>query len=118
MVELDTEAALSLEHGDSVTLVRMPLTGQPSTVWRRIFQRVGAQHQVHLHDADGRVWVRVALHGTESHTTADALERLNHAVELVALANRQVAEAQTDWAEFDDQLQTWWAARRTGLAPP
>jgi len=111
MIELDTDAALGLDHGDSATTVRIPLTGQPSRTWRRIFHRMGAQHLVHLNNANGRAWVCVVLQGTETHNANDAVARLDLAVELVALANRRVAEAQTRWAEFDDQLRAWWAER-------
>jgi hypothetical protein len=115
MVEVDTEAALKIEHDSSLITVLIPLSESPSKTWRDHFRRVsGPMSETTLVNADGRTWIRVQIRTFEIEGSDDAaVERLEQAVELVASANRGEAEHQDQWADFDERLRSWWASQST-----
>ena len=111
MVEVDTEAALSIEHTDSVTVILIPLADAPPESWRRIFRQVGDSDQVRVVDVDGRAWIRVLIHQGELGGSDATVERLEKAVQLVALTNHREAEQRDQWAALDERLRSWWSTQ-------
>lgn len=109
MVEVDTDATLRIEHTDSVTVILIPLRGEPTKTWRRNFETLVRPQPDQVVDIDGRPWIRLLLQQSEIAGSGAAVERLEEVVQLVASANLREAENRREWADFDDRLRSWWS---------
>jgi hypothetical protein len=109
MVEVDTEVTLRIEHTDSVTVILVPLRGEPTKAWRRHFEALRRPQQDDVVDIDGSAWIRVLFQQSEIDGSDAAVERLEEVVQLVASANLREAENRSQWADFDDRLRSWWS---------